>query len=153
MQAESRRPKVPLCSNAGVAMTNEPHLTANAAAADDIRMPPKVDAAAAEPLRRDKNTLTRAELFASAMEACPALTRLEARALVEHTIEEICETLVRGEPVRLRGFGAFTLRGKAERIGRNPRTGVEAPITPRRVMTFKPSPSLVAIINRARKGK
>ncbi len=62
-------------------------------------------------------------------------------------LEEISNTLVRGESVKLRSFGLFCVRDKRERVGRNPRTGVEAPIKPRRVLTFKPSPVLCAAIN------
>ncbi len=62
-------------------------------------------------------------------------------------LEEIAETLVRGECVKLRSFGLFSVRSKRERIGRNPRTGVEAPIKSRRVLTFKPSPVLCACVN------
>jgi integration host factor subunit alpha len=60
---------------------------------------------------------------------------------------EIGDTLVRGKAVKLHGFGTFTLRSKGERIGRNPRTGVEVPIEKRRVMVFKPSNVLKAHIN------
>jgi len=62
-------------------------------------------------------------------------------------LEEISNALVRGESVKLRSFGLFSVRAKRERVGRNPRTGVEAPIKPRRVLTFKPSPVLCASIN------
>jgi integration host factor subunit alpha len=55
--------------------------------------------------------------------------------------------LVRGETVKLSSFGSFVVRSKGERIGRNPKTGVEVPITPRRVMVFKPSNTLKAAIN------
>ena len=54
---------------------------------------------------------------------------------------------MRGETVKLRSFGLFSVRAKRERIGRNPRTGIEVPIKPRRVLTFRPSPVLVALIN------
>ena len=63
------------------------------------------------------------------------------------TVETLCEALERGEPVKPRSFGSFNIRSKRGRVGRNPRTGVEAPITPRRVVTFKPSPVLVARVN------
>lgn len=63
------------------------------------------------------------------------------------TFEEICEALVRGETVKLRAFGTFKVRTKRQRIGRNPKTGVEAPIGARRVMTFKASPVLIAHVN------
>jgi integration host factor subunit alpha len=55
--------------------------------------------------------------------------------------------LVRGEAIKLRAFGTFKVRTKRQRIGRNPKTGVEAPITARRVMTFKASPVLIARVN------
>jgi integration host factor subunit alpha len=64
-------------------------------------------------------------------------------------LEEISAALVRGETVKLRSFGLFAVRSKRERIGRNPRTGVEVPIKPRRVLTFKPSPVLLAALNGA----
>jgi hypothetical protein len=54
---------------------------------------------------------------------------------------------VRGEPVKLRSFGSFKLRSKRERVGRNPKTGAEATISPRKVLTFKASSMLVARIN------
>jgi integration host factor subunit alpha len=63
------------------------------------------------------------------------------------TLDEISAALVRGETVKLRSFGLFSVRSKRERIGRNPRTGIEVPIKPRRVLTFRPSPVLVAAIN------
>ncbi len=63
------------------------------------------------------------------------------------TLEEISDSLDRNEAVKLRAFGAFNVRSKRERVGRNPKTGVEAPIRPRRVVTFKPSPVLVARLN------
>ncbi len=75
------------------------------------------------------------------------LSRTEAANLVEQVLGEICDALVRGEPVRLLGFGKFVVRSKGERIGRNPKTGVEAPIEKRRVMVFKPSGNLKAHMN------
>ena len=63
------------------------------------------------------------------------------------TLEETSDALARGEAVRLRSFGAFNVRSKRERIGRNPKTGIEVPIRPRRVVTFKASPVLVARAN------
>lgn len=62
-------------------------------------------------------------------------------------LEEVSDSLARGESVKLRSFGYFSVREKRERIGRNPRTGVEVPITPRRVMTFRPSPVLLDQVN------
>lgn len=67
------------------------------------------------------------------------LSRTESSNLVEAMLEEICQALERGENVKLSSFGSFTLRQKNERIGRNPKSGIEVPITPRRVVTFKAS--------------
>ena len=92
-------------------------------------------------------TITRADLFEAIYINGGGLTRVQAREVFELTLEEISAALVRGEPVNLRSFGSFITRSKRERIGRNPRTGKEAPITPRRVMTFKASPRLVRQIN------
>jgi integration host factor subunit alpha len=91
-------------------------------------------------------TLTRADLT-DAVYRRVGLSRSESATLVESVLEEICEALVRGETVKLSSFGSFVVRSKAERIGRNPKTGVEVPITPRRVMVFKPSNGLKAAIN------
>ena len=59
--------------------------------------------------------------------------------MVESVIDHIGDSLVKGEHVKMAGFGTFSLRDKKERIGRNPKTGEEVPITPRRVLVFKPS--------------
>ncbi len=75
------------------------------------------------------------------------LSRTEAANLVEQVLGEICDTLVRGENVKLSGFGNFIVRSKGERIGRNPKTGVEVPIEPRTVVAFKPSNQLKAHMN------
>lgn len=83
-------------------------------------------------------TVTRADL-AEALYKEIGLSRTESAALVEAVIDQIIEALVSGDNVKLAGFGTFSLRDKNERIGRNPKTGQEVPITPRRVLTFKPS--------------
>lgn len=83
-------------------------------------------------------TVTRADL-AEALYREIGLSRTESATLVESVINEIIDALIRGETVKLAGFGTFTLRDKKERVGRNPKTGEEVPITPRRVLTFKPS--------------
>ncbi len=85
-----------------------------------------------------KNTVTRADL-AEALYREIGLSRTESAALVEAVIDQVIEALIRGEVVKLAGFGTFSLRDKKERIGRNPKTGEEVPITSRRVLTFKPS--------------
>ncbi len=92
-------------------------------------------------------TTTRADLLEAVYSSSPILSRAQAREIFEIALEEISDALVRGENVKLRSFGLFSIRSKRERIGRNPRTGVEVPITPRRVLTFKPSPVLTACLN------
>jgi len=62
--------------------------------------------------------------------------------MVESILGHMCEALSKGENVKISGFGTFLLRDKGERVGRNPKTGVEVPITPRRVMTFRASQML-----------
>jgi integration host factor subunit alpha len=92
-------------------------------------------------------TITRVELLDAVYTACPSLSRAQARDVFEMTLEEIVSALLREDSVKLRSFGAFNVRSKRARIGRNPRTGVEAAINARRVMTFKASPSLIARVN------
>lgn len=83
-------------------------------------------------------TLTRADL-AEAVVRKVGLPRNESQELVELVLNEISGSLSRGEPVKLSSFGSFGIRSKGERIGRNPKTGKEVPITPRRVLVFRPS--------------
>lgn len=83
-------------------------------------------------------TLTRADL-ADALHREVGLSRLDSARLVEQILEHMCNALSRGENVKISGFGTFVLRQKGERIGRNPKTGVEVPIAPRRVLTFRAS--------------
>ncbi len=70
------------------------------------------------------------------------LNKREAKEFVELFFEEICAALIRGEEVKLSGYGNFTLRDKNERPGRNPKTGEEIPISARRVVTFRPGQKL-----------
>ncbi len=86
-------------------------------------------------------TLTRAAI-AEAINRKLGLSRAESLAMVEAILKHMCEALAKGENVKISGFGTFLLRDKAERIGRNPKTGVEVPITPRRVLTFRASQML-----------
>jgi integration host factor subunit alpha len=67
------------------------------------------------------------------------LSRIESASLFETVLKEITDCLERGETVKLSSFGTFVVRKKGQRIGRNPKTGTEVPISPRRVMVFKPS--------------
>jgi integration host factor subunit alpha len=96
---------------------------------------------------RSGAALTRAALREAVYGCCTALSRADARKILDATFDEICEALTRGEQVKLRSFGTFNVRDKRGRVGRNPKTGVEAPICPRKVLTFKASPVLVARIN------
>ena len=66
---------------------------------------------------------------------------------METVLGEMSNALIRGESVKISSFGSFTIRNKSERIGRNPKTGEEVPITPRRVVIFKPSHVLKSRIN------
>jgi integration host factor subunit alpha len=91
-------------------------------------------------------TLTRADLSEAVYKQI-GLSRSESAALVELMLNEISAAVERGENVKLSSFGSFIVRSKGERIGRNPKTGVEVPITPRRVMVFKASNVLKARIN------
>ncbi len=91
-------------------------------------------------------TVTRADLAEAVYEKV-GLSRAESADLVETFLTEISEAIARGENVKLSSFGSFLVRSKGERVGRNPKTGVEVPITPRRVMVFKPSNILKARIN------
>lgn len=83
-------------------------------------------------------TLTRVDL-AEAVYREVGLSRTESADLVEEVLEEICKAIIAGESVKLSSFGTFDTREKRERMGRNPKTGEEVPITERRVMVFKPS--------------
>lgn len=83
-------------------------------------------------------TLTRADL-ADALHREVGLSRMESASLVEQILTHMCEALAQGENVKISGFGTFVLRNKGERVGRNPKTGVEVPIAPRRVLTFRAS--------------
>jgi integration host factor subunit alpha len=91
-------------------------------------------------------TITRADLSEAVYQRV-GLSRTESAELVEHVLSEMSEAIARGETVKLSSFGSFVVRSKGERIGRNPKTGVEVPITPRRVMVFKPSNILKSRIN------
>ena len=91
-------------------------------------------------------TVTRADLSEAVYQKV-GLSRTESADLVESVLSEICNSLASGETVKLSSFGSFIVRDKGERIGRNPKTGIEVPIDPRRVMVFKPSNVLKARIN------
>jgi integration host factor subunit alpha len=83
-------------------------------------------------------TLTRADLAETVVQKV-GLPRNESQEMVELVIKVLSERLAEGEAVKLSSFGSFNIRQKGERVGRNPKTGQEVPITPRRVLVFRPS--------------
>ncbi len=91
-------------------------------------------------------SLTRADL-AGAMQTQIGLSRTESAELVEAVLTEISDALIAGNNVKISSFGSFVLRDKGLRVGRNPKTGVEVPIEPRTVLTFRPSQILRDTIN------
>ena len=93
-------------------------------------------------------TLTRADL-AEAVYQEVGLSRSESSSLVESVLNEVADTLVKGETVKLSSFGSFQVREKGGRVGRNPKTGEEVPIDPRRVLVFRASHVLKDRINTA----
>ena len=99
-------------------------------------------------MMRSVGTLTRADL-AETINRKMGLSRAESLDLVEAVLDKMSKALEAGENVKISGFGTFVLRDKRERIGRNPKTGVEVPITPRRVMTFRASQLLKEKIAKA----
>ena len=99
------------------------------------------------PSDQSQGTLTRRELAQAVYSVCPGLTRSQAKGFVDAVIEEIVSALAVGEDVSLRGFGKFAVREKPERPGRNPKTGISAPISARKVVTFKASGQLKAEID------
>src|SRR3546814_18885058 len=87
---------------------------------------------------RSVGTLTRADL-AETINRKMGLSRAESLEMVEKILGHMSDALARGENVKISGFGSFILRDTRERIGRNPKTGIEVPITPRRVVSFRAS--------------
>ena len=93
-------------------------------------------------------TITRADLSESVFQEV-GLSRNESSDLVETILSEVVEALARGESVKISSFGSFTVRDKGQRVGRNPKTGQEVPILPRRVLVFRASNVLKSMINGA----
>ena len=83
-------------------------------------------------------TLTRMDL-AEAVFREVGLSRNESAGLVEQVLDHVSDALVAGETVKISSFGTFSVRSKTARLGRNPKTGDEVPLSPRRVLTFRPS--------------
>ncbi|GFO82075.1 integration host factor subunit alpha [Methyloceanibacter sp.] len=96
-------------------------------------------------------TLTRADL-AEAVFQKVGLPRNESAEIVELVLREIVSSLERGDAVKLSSFGSFGIREKGERVGRNPKTGQEVPITPRRVLVFRASNIMKQRINESLSG-
>lgn len=92
-------------------------------------------------------TMTKADLVNQIFEKM-GLTKKEATDVVEFVFAHLKDTLKVGEKVKISGFGSFVIRKKSARVGRNPKTGEEMTITARKVLTFKPSPVLRAMLNR-----
>src|ERR1700722_7242520 len=86
-----------------------------------------------------RKTITRVELSDAVYWMKIGLTRTESSAFVDLVLKEMVDTIARCETVKLSSFGSFPGREKGQRVGRNPKTGVEAPIPPRRVVVFKAS--------------
>lgn len=90
--------------------------------------------------------LTRADI-AESIHRKIGLSRAESSNMVEGILHHMCASLADGQNVKITGFGTFILRDKGQRIGRNPKTGIEVPITPRRVLTFRASQIMRAQLN------
>ncbi|MBI1778863.1 MAG: integration host factor subunit alpha [Proteobacteria bacterium] len=98
------------------------------------------------------NTVTRAQLSEAVYQEV-GLSRNESADLVESVLDQIAGSLSKGEMVKISSFGTFSVRQKGQRIGRNPKTGEEVPILPRRVLVFRASHVLKNRINAALAGK
>ncbi len=91
-------------------------------------------------------TITRADVAETIYEEI-GLSRKDSNDILDMILDEMTQELVKGNDVKLSSFGTFALRSKNARSGRNPKTGVEAVISPRRVISFKPSQTMRKIIN------
>ena len=91
-------------------------------------------------------TITRADVAETIYEEI-GLSRKDSNDILDMILDEITQELVSGHDVKLSSFGTFSLRDKKARAGRNPKTGVDAVITPRRVISFKPSQTMRKVIN------
>lgn len=95
-------------------------------------------------------TVTRADLGEAVYQEI-GLSRNESADLLESVLEYMADALIKGETVKVSSFGSFSVREKGQRIGRNPKTGEEVPILPRKVLVFRPSQVLKSRINEIRK--
>lgn len=97
----------------------------------------------------ESRTVTRADLAEAVYEEV-GLSRNESSELVESVLGEISKALIDGENVKISSFGSFTIREKGERVGRNPKTGIEVPILPRKVLVFRASHVLKDRVNKGK---
>jgi integration host factor subunit alpha len=97
-------------------------------------------------------TITRADLV-EALARRADMQRADANRLLTRMLEMMQDSLVDGETVKLSRFGNFNVRAKRQRVGRNPKTGEEVPITPRRVVTFRPSQMLRDFVEKGGRGR
>lgn len=97
-------------------------------------------------------TVTRSQLSEAVYQEV-GLSRNESADLLEAVLKEISDALARGEPVKISSFGSFSVRQKGQRVGRNPKTGEEVPILPRRVLVFRPSQVLKSLISNVMPGQ
>jgi len=98
-----------------------------------------------------QKTLTRMDLSEAVFREV-GLSRNESADLVETVLNHMSDALVEGEQVKISSFGTFSIRDKAARVGRNPKTGEEVPINPRRVLTFRPSHLMKDRVSAGNKG-
>lgn len=99
-----------------------------------------------------QKTLTRMDLSEAVFREV-GLSRNESAQLVESVLQHMSDALVRGETVKISSFGTFNVRDKGPRVGRNPKTGEEVPIHPRRVLSFRPSHIMKDRVARGNKGR
>ncbi len=97
-------------------------------------------------------TVTRADLV-EALAKRANMQRADANRLLTRMLEMMQDALVDGDTVKLSRFGNFNVRTKRQRVGRNPKTGEEVPITPRRVVTFRPSQMLREFVEKGGRGR
>ena len=97
-----------------------------------------------------RQTLTRSQLSEAVYQEV-GLSRNESSDLLESVLNKMTEVLSKGETVKISSFGTFSVRSKNQRIGRNPKTGQEVPILPRRVLVFRPSQVLKARVSNQQK--
>jgi integration host factor subunit alpha len=98
-------------------------------------------------MAKASTALTRKDLTEAVCKSVPALSRRDSSRILDEFFDEIVEALARDETVKLRGFGVFKIQNKKTRIGRNPKTGIDAVITPRRAVKFSASPYVRAVVN------